>query len=138
LGVRAENARLFATYPIAVPKVMFKRKALYLAVLAGLALGNVSNAIQPGFLGNRGEVKTFPFKGTVIRVNGTSLKMERTMFHAEIANHLEAIFTLSPQTVYMKGSYANLVRGAKAKVFFHFDPSNSDIAYADEVQFYPK
>jgi hypothetical protein len=90
---------------------MFKRKALYLTVLAWLALGNVSNAVQLGFLGNRGEVKTFPFKGTVIRVNGTSLKMERSMAHAVYCNHLEAIFTLSPQTVYMKGSYANLVRG---------------------------
>jgi hypothetical protein len=117
---------------------MFKRKALYLTVLAGLALGNVSDAIQPGFLGNRGEVKLQPSKGTVIRVNGTSLKMERSILHMEYANHLEAIFTLSPQTVYMKGSYANLVPGAKAKVFFHFDPSNSDIAYADEVKLYPK
>jgi hypothetical protein len=46
---------------------------------------------------------------------------------------LEAIFT-----VYMKGSNASLVRGAKAKVFFHFDPSNSDIAYAGEVEILPE
>jgi hypothetical protein len=66
------------------------------------------------------------------------LEMERTMFHAQTANHLVATFVLTANTIYVSGSYANLVRGARARVTFHFDTSNSDIAYADQVEFHPK
>ena len=38
----------------------------------------------------------------------------------------------------MSHRFSALVRGAKAKVFFHFDPSNSDIAYAGEVEILPE
>ena len=92
-------------------------------------------AVQSGFLGGRGEIKTFPFKGSVVRVNGSNFMMTRKMFGSGLA--LQATFTLTANTMYVGGSQGGLVKAAKVAVSFHFDASNSEIAYADTVQFLP-
>jgi hypothetical protein len=48
---------------------------------------------------------------------------------------LEMRFTLTAQTVFVGGTAASLVRGAKVSVTLHFDKANSDIVYADKIQF---
>jgi hypothetical protein len=54
----------------------------YLATIALLLLVSTSTvpAIQSGFLGDRGEVKTFPFKGKMVRVIGSSCMITRILF----------------------------------------------------------
>jgi hypothetical protein len=106
-----------------------------LAVTAMLLLVSTSivPAIQPGFIGYKGDIKTFPFRGTAVRVNGSNFMVKRTMGGSNLT--LQAIFTLTEKTVYVGGSQAGLVPGAHVRVSFHFDASNSDIAYADTVQF---
>jgi hypothetical protein len=48
---------------------------------------------------------------------------------------VQAIFTLTEKTIYVGGSQAGLVPGARVRVSFHFDASNSNIPYADTVEF---
>jgi hypothetical protein len=107
----------------------------FLATVALLLLVSSSSApaIQTGFLGGRGEVKTFPFKGQVVRVSGSNFTMTRKMVGSGRA--LQVNFTLTANTIYVGGSQDGLIAGAKARVSFHFDASNSNIAYADTVQF---
>jgi hypothetical protein len=93
----------------------------------------ISSGDPNRFYGRPGRRKTFPFKGQVVRVSGSNFTMTRKMVGSGHALHVT--FTLTADTIYVGGSQDGLVPGAKARVSFHFDASNSNIAYADKVRF---
>jgi hypothetical protein len=96
---------------------------------------SLAPAYQGGFLNPVGVPRVRPsYGGTVERVSGNSLVLHQ-ITHGKHFHSFILVFTLTAKTAYLGGAYSNLATGVKVRVFCHFDPTNSDIVYADKVHF---
>jgi hypothetical protein len=96
---------------------------------------STAQAIQPGFIGRNGDLKSSPFKGKVVSTNGNRVQLERSTVRG---HRFEAIFTLTPNTTYEGGFLRDLVPGANVVMYYHLEGPNSDTAIAEKVRFKPR
>ena len=104
---------------------------LTIAVLIFLAT-STGQAIQPGFIGRNGDLKSSPFKGKVFSTNGNLVQLERSTVRGQ---RFEAIFTLTPNNTYVGGSLRDLVPGIHVVMYYHLEGPNSNTAIAEKVKF---
>jgi hypothetical protein len=114
----------------------FAMRVIALVMLVLFASTSVAPAVPLAFLGSGGNLVTQIPVGTVDCVDQNKRAFQLHWLGGRRRNKShEGVFNTTTGTAYSGGSWANVVKGARVQVTFHFEGAASDIVIADKVEF---